>query len=60
MKFELLIISMLILDFGCIFTIGLMLVQVKSDQNHFKNQFKSLTRDFKSQTEKLQKGGVLE
>lgn len=46
------IISLLIFNLGCIFTIGLTLAKLKSDHNHLKNQFRSLAEDFKKYIKK--------
>lgn len=43
-----LIIGLLMFNLGCIFTIVIMLVEVKSDQKHFRSQFGSLAGDFKA------------
>jgi len=53
-----LILSMLVLNFGCIFTLGLMVTRIKSDHPHLKSQFRSMAHDFKSQKHELQKRGV--
>lgn len=42
------ILGLLIFNLGTAFTIGLMVVQVRSDHKHLKDQFKSLANDFKS------------
>ena len=41
------IIGLLIFNLGSVFTIGLLVAQLKSDHNYLKNQFKSLAGDFK-------------
>lgn len=41
------IISLLIFNLGCIFTIGLTLAKLNSDHSHLADQFKSLAEDFK-------------
>lgn len=46
------IIGLLIFNLGSIFTIGVMVAQIKSDHNHLRNQFKSLANDFKSHIKK--------
>ncbi|MBC8500587.1 MAG: hypothetical protein ISS25_03465 [Nanoarchaeota archaeon] len=46
------ILALLIFNLGSIFTIGMMVAQLKSDQNHLKNQFKTLASDFKSYIKK--------
>lgn len=42
------ILGMLFFNTGAIFTIGIMLAQLKADHNHFKSQFRSLAEDFKA------------
>lgn len=44
---EEIILGLLIFNLGCIFTVGIMVAQLKSDHNHLKGQFKSLAKDFK-------------
>ncbi len=46
------IISLLIFNLGCVFTIGLSLAKLKSDHNHLTNQFRSLANDFKRDIKK--------
>ena len=46
------IISLLIFNLGCIFTIGLSLARLTSAHNHLSNQFKSLANDFKQHIKK--------
>jgi len=46
------IISLLIFNLGCIFTIGLSLAKISSDHNHLSNQFRSLANDFKKHIKK--------
>lgn len=41
------IIGLLIFNLGSIFTIGLLVAQLKSDHKHLKGQFRSLADDFK-------------
>jgi multisubunit Na+/H+ antiporter MnhG subunit len=41
------ILGLLVFVVGSIFTIAIMLAQLKSDHNHLKNQFTSLVGDFK-------------
>lgn len=41
------IISLLIFNSGCVFTIGLSMAKLKSDHNHLANQFRHLVKDFK-------------
>ena len=45
---EELILALLIFVVGAVFTIVIMLVELKSDHKHLKNQFKCLARDFRS------------
>ena len=45
-----LIIGLLTFNLGCVFTIGISVAQLKSDHNYLKSQFRSLVRDFKSQS----------
>jgi len=42
------IVGLLIFNLGAIFTIGLMVAQLKADHNHLKSQFQSLANDFKT------------
>ena len=42
------ILGLLVLNLGSVFTIGLMLAQLKSDHSHLKGQFRNLASDFKS------------
>ena len=46
------ILGLLVLILGSIFTMGMMLAQLRSDHNHLKGQFKSLANDFKSHVKK--------
>ncbi|MBS3088233.1 hypothetical protein J4402_00465 [Candidatus Pacearchaeota archaeon] len=46
------IISLLIFNLGCVFTIGLSLARLISSHNHLSNQFKSLANDFKQHIKK--------
>jgi len=46
------IISLLIFNLGCIFTIGLTLAKLNSDHSHLADQFKSLAEDFKKHIKK--------
>ena len=46
------IIGLLIFNLGSIFTIGVMVAQLKSDHSHLKDQFKSLAGDFKLHVKK--------
>ncbi|MFH1592337.1 MAG: hypothetical protein ABIB47_03145 [Candidatus Woesearchaeota archaeon] len=53
------IISLLIFNLGCVFTIGFALAKLnsglaklKSDHNHLRNQFRSLADDFKRYVKK--------
>lgn len=46
------ILGLLIFNLGALFTIGLMLVELKSDHLHFKRQFASLAEDFKMHIKK--------
>jgi uncharacterized integral membrane protein len=49
---EEIILSLLVFILGAVFTIGMMMVQLKSDHGHLKDQFKSLANDFKSHIKK--------
>lgn len=54
------ILGILFFNSGAIFTIGIMLAQLRSDHNHLNSQFKSLAEDFKvvkAYIEKLEKQG---
>ncbi len=42
------ILGLIILNLGSIFTLGVMVAQLKSDHEHLKGQFGSLANDFKS------------
>lgn len=46
------IVSLLMMNFGCLFTVALLMMQFHSDFNHYKDQFKSLANDFKEHTKK--------
>lgn len=46
------IISLLIFNLGCVFTIGLALAKLTSDHKHLANQFRSLADDFKKHIKK--------
>ncbi len=46
------IISLLIFNLGCVFTIGLALAKLNSDHNHLASQFNSLAEDFKRHVKK--------
>jgi len=46
------IISLLIFNLGCVFTIGLVLAKLRSDHNHLVSQFRSLADDFKKHVKK--------
>lgn len=41
------ILALLIFNLGSLFTIGILVAQLKSDHDHLKEQFKSLANDFK-------------
>lgn len=47
-EIEDIIVSLLIFNLGCVFTIGILVAQMKSDHNHLKGQFKNLAKDFKN------------
>jgi len=49
---ENIVISLLVFNLGCVFTIGLSLVRLGSDHNHLKNQFRNLASDFKKYAKK--------
>jgi len=42
------VLALLIFNLGSLFTLGLMLAQIKSDMTSLKEQFRSLATDFKS------------
>lgn len=42
------ILGLIILNLGSIFTLGVMFAQLKSDHDHLRAQFGSLANDFKS------------
>ncbi len=44
---EQIILAFLMFNMGITITIGFAVVELKSDQNHLKSQFKSLAQDFK-------------
>lgn len=46
------IISLLVFNLGCVFTIGLSLAKLKADHSHLTNQFRSLANDFKKHIKK--------
>jgi hypothetical protein len=50
------VLGILIFNTGSIFTVGLMLAQLRSDHEHLGNQFKSLADDFKAHTKAHMKG----
>ncbi len=41
------ILAILFFNTGAIFTVGIMVAQLKSDHNHLQSQFRSLAEDFK-------------
>ena len=49
------ILGLIIFNLGCMFTIGIMVTQMKSDHVHLREQFKSLANDFKSHIGKNKK-----
>lgn len=49
------IIGLLIFNLGGLFTIGMLVAQVRSDHGHLKDQFSSLANDFKTYMMKRQK-----
>ncbi len=46
------VIGLLLFNLGSLFTIGMILVQLRSDHRHLKSQFRSLADDFKTHLEK--------
>lgn len=49
---ENIIIGLLVFNLGCVFTIGILVAQLKSDHNNLKWQFKNLANDFKMHIKK--------
>lgn len=52
---EEIVIGLLIFNLGGLFTIGILIAQMKSDHDHLKSQFTSLASDFKLYVLKKQK-----
>ncbi len=46
------ILGLLVFNLGCLFTVGILVAQLKSDHSHLKGQFKSLATDFKVHVKK--------
>ncbi|MFH1511252.1 MAG: hypothetical protein ABIF10_06170 [Candidatus Woesearchaeota archaeon] len=46
------ILGLLIFNLGALFTIGLVLVELKSDHSYLRGQFASLAEDFKQHVKK--------
>ncbi len=45
-------LALLIFNLGAVFTIGMVVVQLRSDLDHLNNQFRSLANDFKNKPKK--------
>jgi len=47
-----LVIGLLLFNFGSLFTIGMMVAQLRSEHKNLRNQFRSLAEDFKEHLKK--------
>ncbi len=52
---ENIILGLVVLNTGCIFTIAFILARLISDHNHLKDQFRCMARDFKALTKDFRK-----